>query len=338
MKLKKRLPILAVTVIIIFVIAASSFFYLDSQNNAEKTFPVDVAYSPFESTALFWVAQEQSYFKQNGLNITLHKYDTGAGALIGVINGEADVVVGTTEFPLTIQAMNRQSIQTFASMSQSNFVYIVGRADRGIAEVSDLKGKTIGTTFGTISHYFLGRFLTLNNIKLDEISLVDLKTPQEWVDAVVNGSVDAVATAQPSVDLAKNGLGANAIVWNLQSNQPLFAQAIASKNWLIKHPELCVRFLKALYQAEKFVADQPTEAKAILKRQLNFSDAYIETVWQQNQFSLSLNVPLILAMESEARWLISNHLTRTSAVPNFVDYVNRECLTSVKPSAVDIIP
>jgi len=173
---------------------------------------------------------------------------------------------------------------------------------------------------------------------MTEITLVDLKTPQEWVDAVVNGSVDAVATAQPSVELAKNGLGTNAIVWNLQSNQPLFAQAIASKNWLIEHPELCVKFLKALYQAEKFSADQPSEAKAIVKQQLNFSDAYIETVWQQNHFSLSLSMQLILLMESEARWLISNHLTRTNALPDFVDYVYKEALTSVKPGAVDTFP
>jgi NitT/TauT family transport system substrate-binding protein len=338
MRLRKRFSIVVVTIILVLIVALSAFLYQNSQINAEKLVPIDVAYSPFESITLFWVAQEQGFFRQNGLNMTLHKYDTGAAALAGVINGEVDVVVGTTEFPLAIQALNRQSIQTFASISQSNFIYLVGRADRGIAEASDLKGKTIGTTFGTISHYFLGKFLTLNNIKIGEITLVDLKTPQEWVDAVVNGSVDAVATAQPSVELAKNGLGANAVVWNIQSNQPLYAQAIASKNWLIEHPGLCVNFLKALYEAEKFVADQPSEAKAIVKQDMNFSDAYIETVWQQNQFSLSLSMPMIFAMESEARWLITNHLTRTSALPDFVDYVYKEGLTSVKPGAVDIIP
>ena len=58
------------------------------------------SYSPFESVTLFLVAQEQGFFDQNDLNLTLHKYNTGAGALSGVINGEADLVVGTTEFPL----------------------------------------------------------------------------------------------------------------------------------------------------------------------------------------------------------------------------------------------
>lgn len=337
MKQNKRFFLMALTIVLITVIALSSFLYLNSQINPDKPAQIDVAYSPFESITLFWVAQEQSFFKQNGLNVTIHKYDTGAAALTGVINGEADVVVGTTEFPLAIQALNHQSIQTFTIISQSNFVYLVGRADRGIAEVSDLKGKTIGTTYGTIAHYFLGRFLTLNDIKMDEVTLMDLKTPKEWVDAVVNGTVDAVATAQPSVELAKNGLGANAVVWHLQSNQPLYAQAIASKNWLNDHPELCIQFLKALYQAEKFVSDHPYDAKTIVKQQMNVSDAYIETIWQQNQFSLSLSMPLIFAMESEARWLITNQLTHTSEVPEFVNYVYKEGLTAVKPEAVDII-
>ena len=338
MKPIKRLTLLAITVTLILVIAVSSFLYMGSlQNSGGELASIDVAYSPFESVTLFWVAQEQGFFGQNALNLTLHKYDTGAGALSGVIKGEADLVVGTTEFPLTIQALNDQSVQSIGVISKSNFIYLVGRADRGIDDVSDLKGKTIGTTFGTIAHYYLGRFLILNDINAADVTFVDLKTPAEWVNAVVNGSIDAVATAQPSADLAKDGLGANAVVWSLNSNQPLYAQAIAAKNWINENPNLCSRFLNALYQAEKFVAEHPAEAKAIVKQQMNFSDAYVEKVWVQNEFSLSLDRSLILAMEAEARWLISNHLTNTVAVPDFLDYVYSEGLSSVKPGSVNLI-
>ena len=62
-------------------------------------------------------------------------------------------------------------------MSKSNFIYLVGRADRGIDDVSDLKGKSIGTTFGTIAHYYFGRFLILNDINSADVTFVDLKTP-----------------------------------------------------------------------------------------------------------------------------------------------------------------
>ena len=64
----------------------------------------------------------------------------------------------------------------------------------------------------------------------------------------------------------------------------------------------------------------------------------METVWSQNQFSLSLDQSLIVAMEDEARWMIKNDLTTEKQVPNFVDHIfTKMVLKQVKPEAVNII-
>jgi NitT/TauT family transport system substrate-binding protein len=253
------------------------------------------------------------------------------------LNGKADIVVGTTEFPLAANILNGAQIRTISSIAKSEFVYLVARADRGISEISDLKGKTIGTTFGTISHFYLGRFLELNGISVQDVDLIDLKTPAEWVNAVVDGSVDAVATAQPYVESAKEGLGNNAVVWSIQSSQPLYAQAIATDTWIASHPELVVRFLRSLLQAEDFAINHASEAKEIVKNQMDLSDAYANKMWSQNQFSLSLDQSLILAMQDESQWLIQNNLTNANDLPNFNDYLYLNGLKSVKPGAVNII-
>jgi ABC-type nitrate/sulfonate/bicarbonate transport system substrate-binding protein len=336
--LKKRNLIIIAVIILAIAIVLSSFVYLNSQKSyAGKMESIDVAYSPFESVTLFWVAEEQHFFSQNGLNVTSHKYSTGAGALDGVLKGEADIVVGTTEFPFAIRALNQANISTIGSISKSEYVYLVGRADRGINQASDLKGKTVGTTFGTIAHFYLGRFLELNGLNFQDVTLVDLKTPTDWVNAVVNGSIDAVATAQPYADLAKDGLGDNAKVWSIQSNQRLYAQAIATNEWITNHHELITRFLKSLLQAEDFIINHPTESKAIVKNQMSLSDAYMDKVWSQNQFSLSLDQSLILAMQDKSRWLIQNNLTNATALPNFLNYVYVDGLEAVKPMSVTII-
>jgi len=336
MKQLKRTAIVIVSIVLVLVLVLSLFIYLSSLQNAGKLESIDVAYSPFESLALFWVAQDQGFFRGNALNITVHRYDSGAGALGGVINGEADIAVGTTEFPLIIRTLNQESIQTMGVISKSNFIYLVGRADRGINDISDLRGKTIGTTIGTIAHYYLGRFLVLNELMFEDINLVDLRTATEWVNAVVNGSIDAVATAQPYANSAKDGLGDNAVVWSINSNQPQYTQAIANSEWISKNPELCRRFLMSLYQAERFVFNHPAEAKEVVKQQMNFSDEYMETVWSQNQYFLTLDPSLIAAMESEARWLISNSLTNQTMIPDFLNYVYTDGLASVKPESVTI--
>ncbi len=334
---KQKIIVLTVA-FLIMAILLSSFVYLNSQKPyAGKMETISVSYSPFESLTLFWVAQEQGYFTQNGLNLTSHKYASGPAALNGVLNGEDDIVVGASEFPFTASILNDNRISTIASISKSEFIYLIGRVDRGIHDVSDLKGKTIGVAFGTIAQFYLGRFLDLNGLSLQDVTLVNLKTSAEWVNGVVNGSVDAVATAQPSANLAEAGLGNNGVIWSIQSNQALYAQAIASDEWITSHPELVNRFLKSLSQAEDFTINHPAEAKTIVKNQLNLTDAYTATVWNENQFSLSLDQSLLLAMQDEAQWLISNQLTNATNVPNFINYLYEDGLKSVKPGAVNII-
>lgn len=60
-------------------------------------------------------------------------------------------------------------------------------------------------------------------------------------------------------------------------------------------------------------------------------------VWDKNQFSLSLDQSLILAMEDEARWMIKNNLTNEKNVPNFLDYIYEDGLKAVKPEAENVI-
>ncbi len=133
-------------------------------------------------------------------------------------------------------------------------------------------------------------------------------------------------------------LGANAVVWSINSNQPQFTQVIATNAWIEGHPKLCISFLRALSQAETFTVNHPAEAKIIVKQQMNFTDTYMETVWAQNQYALSLDPALIQAMESEARWLISNNLTNQTVIPDFTNYVYINGLASVKPESVTITP
>jgi NitT/TauT family transport system substrate-binding protein len=296
-----------------------------------------VAWSPFESNALFFVAQDQGFFLDNGLDVTPMKYDSGAGSLTGVLAGEADVLVGATEFPLVNRAFQKANVKTIGVISRSEFIYIVARKDRGIEQGSDLKGKRVGTTIGTIAELHLGRYLQLIGLGMQIITLVDLKTPEEWVNAVIRGDVDAVCTAQPYANSAKLGLGANAIAWSAQSNQPQYAQAMASGAFIAAHPDLIEGFIRALAQAEDYVITHPGSAPAAVQKWLSLDESYLSLVQTQNRFVLSLDQSLVTAMEDEARWLISNNRTTEKTVPNFLDFIYEDALKQVKPDSVRII-
>lgn len=296
-----------------------------------------VAWSPFESTTLFWIAEDQGFFKDNGLNVTMHKYDSGAAALDGMSKGDADIAVGTSEFPLVKKAFQKEKIRIIGNIDKGDFIYIVARKDRGIENISDLKGKRVGITSGTVAEFHLGRFLNLHGMGMKDITLVEVKTPEEWVNAIVNGDIDAVVTAQPYATSAIDRLGTNAVFWQAQSNQPVNGLIISTDDWTTKHPELASKFLKSLTQAEDYTKSHPEEAKAIVQKRLNLSDAYMDTVWKQNQFSVSLDQSLIFTMEDEARWMIANNLTNETKIPNFQNYIYTAGLKNIKPESVNII-
>jgi NitT/TauT family transport system substrate-binding protein len=44
-----------------------------------------------------------------------------------------------------------------------------------------------------------------------------------------------------------------------------------------------------------------------------------------------------VATEDEARWMITNNLTRDKQVPDFLNYIYVDGLNAVKPEAVNII-
>jgi NitT/TauT family transport system substrate-binding protein len=329
--------IFAIVAVVVILGVAFVLWFRAPKGYSGKMESIAVAYPPFESATLFYIAEDQHFFGQNGLNITSHKYDTGVASLGGILNGEADIAVGIAEFPLVGRTFQKAKIRIIGNIDKAEFLFLVGRKDRGIEKASDLKGKRVGTTFRTVAHFHLGRFLNLNGMNIQDITLVDVKTPEEWVNAVVNGDIDAVATAQPYANLAKERLGANAVVWPAQSGQPLHGLIISSNEWIIKHPKLTRRFLRSLAQAEAYVIHNPAQAKDILQKRLNLDPAYIETVWSQNQFSLSLDQSLITAMEDEARWMMKNNLTSEKKIPDFLNYIYEDGLKAIKPEAVNII-
>ena len=77
------------------------------------------------------------------------------------------------------------------------FFDLVGLTDKGITNVGDIRGKKIGIPMGTINEFYLGRFLELNGMSLSDGTLV-YQSPGQAVDAMTDGSVDAVVPVTPT--------------------------------------------------------------------------------------------------------------------------------------------
>jgi aliphatic sulfonates family ABC transporter substrate-binding protein len=288
-----------------------------------------------EGSALVLVAENQGFLKQNGINVTINHYDTGPIVINELLKGNIDIAYAG-EYPFVGSAFRRENIQSIGVVDKCQNEYVVGRKDLGIESISDLKGKTIALPKGTLAEFYLGQFLILHGINMSDITTINM-TLAKSIDALANGDVDAVVNWEPHTTRAKESLGSNAVAWSVQNGQNSYYLLICRGDWIKENPELVKQFLKSLVQAEEFTKNNPEEAIKIVKNKVNFTDAYIETVWKLNQFSLSLDNSLVVTMENEARWMINNWLTTETVTPDFLNYVYLEGLTSVKPESVNII-
>jgi NitT/TauT family transport system substrate-binding protein len=308
---------------------------IGSWSCSRKMESITIGMDPSAVNSLIYIAEDQNYFTSNGFKIIIKNYTSGLAAVNGMLKEEVEIATAA-EFVVVGQALQKESIRTMTSIDKFLHIYLVGRRDQGIGSIQDLKGKRIGVTLKTAAEFYLGRFLDLHGMNIRQVILVNV-TPPQSVDALVKRDVDAVIAWQPNVKTIEDRLGSGIVKWSAQEGQAAYCMAIGRGEWVVKHPELIKRFLNSLAKAEKYFIHNPAEAKAIIQKRLNYDDAYIAAIWPEHQFALSLDQTLIVAMEDEARWMITNKLTSEKQVPDFGNYIYIDGLKTVKPEVVNII-
>ena len=336
----KRTLIVIEVVILVVAIVLSSFVNLNFQEYfTGKTDNVSLGnfFGTSEPYAvLVYIAQNQHFFAQNDINLTIADYSSATTALNAALNGKVDLAVSSEYAFVVTNVLQKGDLKVIATIDKAQSVSIVCRKDRGISTIADLAGKNIGLTFQIAPQFYLARFLELNNVNLTDVNQINMPTTQ-YVTAIVNGPVDAVVVSDSSISQIQSQLPNDTVVWSVQNDQ-LLDMILSSRNeWITQHPDLVERFLKSLAQSQDYVFNNPTGAQTIIQKQLNLTSSLMKEKWSSHQFSLSLDQTLVSTMENEARWMINNNLTNQTTVPNFLNYIYFDGLESAKPESVNII-
>lgn len=328
---------LGIAVIVGLILAGFGAWFFRNPPPADGGSPeaVSIGKMPIEAHTLIYIAEEQGFFARNGLDVTIRNYSTGPAAVNGLIEGEVDIA-GASEFVVVGHALRKERIGIIASIDKYQIFYMVGRKDSGIARILDLKGKRIGVGMGSAAEFFLGRFLNLHGISLRDVTLIDT-LPSQYVNSVLNGSVDAVVFNRPYQEVMSRRLGDNGVFWPVQSCQQLYSVMVCRNDWIARHPATIDKFLRSLAQAEAYLGNYPGNARALIQKKLQYSDKYLAAIWPEHQFSLTLAQSLVTTMEDEGRWMMANRLTAEKELPDYQHSIYATGLERIKPESVNII-
>jgi NitT/TauT family transport system substrate-binding protein len=325
---------ISIILVVLFVVAG---WYLTGpgKNPTGPAEHITVGTAPAELAGLIYIADDQGFFRKNGLDVTVKNYNSAISAVAGMEQGDADISV-STEYPIVAGVLSSQNVSVIGSIDKYQTSYLAGLRDRGIYNNSDIAGKKIGLSRGgSISEFYLGRFLVLNDMSIKDVTLVETSQSQV-VGALANRSIDAAIIWNIDPGTIRDRFGSNAVIWPVQGGQPTFGVLAARNSWVSGHAGPVAKFLRSIDEAEQYATAHPVEAKAIVRHRLNATDAHLAAVWPDHTFSLTLDQSLVTAMEDEGRWVMANNKTNATVLPDFREYISTKGVETVKPSSVYI--
>ena len=103
-----------------------------------------------------FIADQKGFFKDEGLDVTVRPFSSGAEATEGFRSGAADFLVAS-DVPLLYLLAGGDTVMVAQFSANPDMLVIVG--PKGATSPADLKGKKIGLVTKSASEYLLSNYL-----------------------------------------------------------------------------------------------------------------------------------------------------------------------------------
>ena len=194
---------LAITALAVLV-SLAGYGRAPAREPGERSKNVAVAVTTWPADAALFVARDKGYFDDEGIDAAFLPNASGHLGLGALLSGEVDFAT-SGETPIARAAVEGKRFAVIATISEiDHAIVVVARRDRGVSTPYDLKGKRVGLVAGTTAEFYLDIFLTTLRIDPKKIRVVSL-APEEIVEALASGEVDAVSTWEPHTTALTSG-------------------------------------------------------------------------------------------------------------------------------------
>ena len=282
MKNKKWIS-LAAAVVLAVTALPMGVFAAKKDSTEEKLTKVtlnEVAHSIFYAPQ--YVAIEEEYFKDEGLDLTLV---TGFGAdktMTAVISGEADIgFMGAEASVYAYQEGATDAVVNFAQLTQRAGNFLVAREEMPDFKWEDLKDKKVlGGRKGGMPEMVFEYILRKNGLDPQKDLTIDQSIDFGSTAAAFTGdtSADFTVEFEPSATaLEKEGAGYVVASLGVDSGYVPYTSYSAKTSYMEKNPEIIQKFTNALQKGMEYVQSHtPEEIAEVIAPQ--FAETDLDTV------------------------------------------------------------
>lgn len=322
--MKKKLAGIGLTIMVAVSVLAGCRNDGEGEGKIQKVTLNEVAHSIFYAPQ--YVAIENGYFEQEGIDLELV---TGYGAdktMAAVISGDAQIgFMGAEASVYAYLEGANDPVVNFAQGTQRAGNFLVAREEMPNFQWNDLKGKKVlGGRKGGMPEMVFEYILKKNNID----PATDLEIDQSidfgsTAAAFAGGQGDFTVEFEPSATALENENSGYVVAsLGVDSGYVPYTSYSAKTSYMKKHPDIIQKFTDALQKGVDYVnSHTPEEIAQVIKPQFKEND--LETITKiveryQQQDTWKEN----LIFEKDSFELLQDILESAGELENRADYEN----------------
>jgi NitT/TauT family transport system substrate-binding protein len=247
-----------------------------------ETVTLTVAYSSANDYLPAFVAKEQGFFAQRGLDVVLTKTTSVTNVPPALVAKQ--VQIGPVTAPnLLAAAESGIDIVAISGATRSSrahpIISALARTGAPIKAAADFSGKRVGVpAFGTVMDIVLRKWLKDKGADLGSVHFAETPFPQ-MPDLLSGGQVDAVAAIDPFRSrIIDGGIGYKvADYFSEVKDNVILAFWVSSRDWARQNPAAIAGFRAALGESLDWIGAHSAEAHAIEAKYLGVASPAFAT-------------------------------------------------------------
>ena len=311
----------------LLLIALMSTFSLAASQEAGKE--VRLGYLPTSGHALTFVAKEQGYFAEQGLDVQLSQFPNSADGYNALTAGKLDIIAMGSTAPAVYIAKGIDLKYIGGLMGEGAAVIALPERADELSVIKNFIGKTIATVRMSTGDVVFRSALHDAGINWStDVTIQELKSPSIVLDAVKTGKVDAGIVWLPYQQVAEaQGLKIVQYSDSYYPGHPC-CRFVATSDKLGQDRETYVKFEKALIKAYDYIKTNPDESVADVQKYVDFD----KTVISDSIFSEHFNYSPDPNKKAIEQWW---NLLNTIGYINSDENIEQHIDTSVYKQALD---
>ena len=254
------------TIFCSLAIALLALTGVTSAVTAQSSDPVklNLGYSVWVGYGPWFIAQDQGYFKDNNLDVTLTDVENPADRFTAMAGKQLDGL-STTLDTLSQYCNPETPFKAILALDESSGGDGIV-ANSSIKSIADLKGKKIGVNLGSVSQFLLEYIFKQNGLSDSDVTLVRM-SQGDVPAALAAGQIDAGVTWEPHLTASvKNG--ATLLVDSKSTPGLIVDVLVMRQDVLDAHPEVAPALIDSWYKSIAYLNANTDAAETTMAKGL----------------------------------------------------------------------